>query len=166
LIGKSLSFEVWKRSRGVGDSSDEDGHVGLIEFASGNGQHHLGKVFLGSIKVKSVQSEKDEGRHCTDALVSIDEGMVFHRVEQVGRGHLVDVCVKELRAISGRRHSNGGLEHLNVPDAGSAPISGCLVLVNRQHLGQAEEGRFHMVKNQTFYDFIIFEKENWSCVNH
>lgn len=53
-IDKNLCFEAWKRSSGVGESSDKNGRVGLIEFASGNGPHHLGKAVFGSIKVKSV----------------------------------------------------------------------------------------------------------------
>ena len=58
----------------------------------------------------------------------VDERMVFHQVEQVGRGHLVDVRMQELSAIGGRRHSEGGLEQLDIPEKNlqqeSGPVKG------------------------------------------
>ncbi len=147
-IEKNFFLEAGKRSGRVSEASDEHGHVGLIEFVSGDGQYQPGKVVFGSIQVKSVQGKKDECGHDADALVAIDKGMVFYQVEQVGCGHLVDVRVQELPTIGSRRHAEGGLEQLDIPDAGSAPVSCHLILVDLQHLGQAEEDRIHRLLRQ------------------
>lgn len=155
LFEKNLPFETGKRSGGSSVASDEHSHVGFIEVALGNGQHHLGKVVFRSIKVKSVQGEKNESRHRTNALVAINEGMVFHQVEQAGRGHLVDVRMQELPAIGGRRHAEGRLEQLHIPDAGSTPVAGHLVLVNLKHLGQAEESRIHRLLRKLLQGFGV-----------
>jgi hypothetical protein len=64
-------LSVGQKSGRAGEASDKYGHICLVEFATGNGQHHLGKVVFGSIKVKAIQGEKGECRHRADTLVAI-----------------------------------------------------------------------------------------------
>ncbi len=70
------------------------------------------------------------------AFIAFDEGVVFYQVEQISRRHFKDVCVEKLTTVSGRRYTEGGFEQLDIPDAGSTPIVGNLVLVDLPHLGQ------------------------------
>ena len=111
-------------------ASDEYSHVGFIEIAPGDGQHHLGEVIFGGINVKIVKREKDECGNSPRAFIAIDEGVVFHQVEQISRRHFKDGRVLKLTTVSGRRYTEGGFEQLDIPDAGSTPIAGNLVLGN------------------------------------
>lgn len=148
LIEKNFSFEAEMRSGRAGEASDEYRHVGFIEVAPDDGQHHFGEVIFGGIKVKVVQREKDECGNSPCAFIAIDEGMVFHQVEQISRGHFKDVRVQKLTTVRGRRHSEGGFEQLDIANAGSTSIAGNLVLFDFQHLDQTEEDRVHLLLRQ------------------
>lgn len=120
----------------MGESSNENRAVGFVDFAPSDGKHYIGEVIFGSIEFKSIQSEKDERRNGTGSFVAIDERMVPYQMEQIGRGHLVDVRMQELAAVRGRRHSDSRLEQLDIADAWSASIASYLILMDLQHFGQ------------------------------
>jgi hypothetical protein len=71
-------------------ASDEHCHVGFIEVAPGDGQHHLGEVIFGGINVKIVKREKDACGNSPRVSIAIDEGVVFHQVEHISRRHFKD----------------------------------------------------------------------------
>ncbi len=151
MLGRLLN-RPGTRSGWSSETADEHSDVCFAELARCHSQHHLGEIIFGSIEDKSVQVEKDERSHSTDASVAIDEGMVLDQVEKISGCHLVHVRVQEPAAIGSRWNTESGLEQFHISNACGAAVTGNLVLVNFQYLTQGPLTLSECVQISEFYD--------------
>ena len=62
-----------------------------------------------------IQTEKGEKDHQPDAFVPVHKGVISHDVEEMGRGHLMEVFVQEPPFKGREGCSQGRLQEAEVP---------------------------------------------------
>src|SRR6266481_5577645 len=119
------------RSFGLADPAPRDTPYEIFDFSS-----------VG-VEPARVQTEKGEQDHEPDALVPVYKRAISHDVEEMGRGHLMEVFVQEPPFKGRGGCSQGRLQEAEVPDARPPSISLDLVRVERDHLVERQEDDLH-----------------------
>ena len=116
---------------------------GFIYLALGSGSHCLFECVLISINIHSVERQKNQRRHSTGSLVSINKRVVFYDVKEICSGHFTKIAVEIAITKTCFRHCQSGLQKAEIPYAQVAAVSFNLVAVNFQNLGQVKEYGIH-----------------------
>ena len=120
----------------------------FFHFTPGDGEHEFCVIILFGRQANLVQRQKHVGGNGANAFVAINERMILNQMEQIRRGHFIDVRVEKLTAKGGGRHRKRRLQQPPISHADRAAIAFDLVAMDFGNFVESQEARFQRVTPQ------------------